>query len=85
MPQINLTWQQDDQYDSFSVYRSTTPMDDYNLPEPIAENIIATTYTDNTALDAITLYYKIMAKKTILYFQLVIFKIFMFLNIEKLY
>ena len=47
MPQINLTRQQDDQYDSFSVYRSTSTIDDYNLPEPIAENIIEPQYSDN--------------------------------------
>lgn len=63
MPQINLTWQQDDQYDSFSVYRSTSPINDYNLPEPIAENIIEPQYSEIINETNISCYYKIMAKK----------------------
>lgn len=61
MPEINLNWNFDDQYDSFSIYRSNKSIDSANLPEAIADNVIGFNYIDHDVIPGVVYYYKIVA------------------------
>ena len=63
MAGVRLQWAQFGKVDSFNVYRSETPIDFEQLPEPIAVGVTQPEYWDITAVANSVYYYTIGAKK----------------------
>lgn len=61
MAGVKLQWAQFGRVDSFNVYRSDTPFNFENLPEPIATEITQPEYWDATAERFKTYFYTVSA------------------------
>lgn len=59
MSRIFVTWDQNSNYDSFDIYRSTSPIDQNSLPTPLASGITNTYYSDTTVVSGQTYFYRI--------------------------
>lgn len=56
---ISLAWDATGAIDSYSIYRSTSPININNLPVPIATGITGKTYNDATITNGSTYYYRV--------------------------
>lgn len=63
MAGVRLEWAQFGDFDSFSIYRSTTPMDIAALPSPLATSLTTMFYLDGSAVLGATYYYRIAAHR----------------------
>lgn len=63
MAGVRLQWAQFGKVDSFNIYRSETPIDLGQLPEPIAVGVTQPEYWDITILKNKYYYYTIAAKQ----------------------
>lgn len=59
MSSINLSWDADGTIDSYTIYRSESPMSVESLPAPLAENVLDKTYSDTTVVTGTTYYYRV--------------------------
>lgn len=59
MSNVNLSWDADGTIDSYTIYRSESPMSVESLPAPIAENVLDKTYSDTTVVDGTAYYYRV--------------------------
>lgn len=56
---VRLEFAQFGDFDSFTIYRSTTPMDIASLPAPIAAGLTTMYYVDSTIVDEQSYYYRV--------------------------
>lgn len=59
MPGMRIEFAQFGHFDSFSIYRSETPMDINNLPQPIVTNLPTMYYIDGDAIEGVHYYYRV--------------------------
>lgn len=59
MSRIVLNWDQNSDFDSFDIFRSTSTIDINNLPPPIATGVLETRYSDSNVVLGTTYFYRI--------------------------
>ncbi|MHA3063080.1 LamG-like jellyroll fold domain-containing protein [Acinetobacter sp. ANC 4641] len=59
MSSINLAWSADGNIDSYTIYRSESPIDINNLPVPIASGVTSKSYSDTTVVTGVNYFYRV--------------------------
>lgn len=59
MAGVRIEFAQFGSFDSFSIYRSNTPMNVNNLPAPIATGLATMYYVDDTVVEGLTYHYRV--------------------------